>query len=236
MEPTYTDIQIAKEVVKSLFERKFMDAITYHLFRDEDWNPGYDYYNIGIYDWERENKDWLFVNHIAIYNGETKAAIVVKTLSNWVVKIGFQKRTDKASNLESTEFIDDYCALEYKNYCRAKEKGLERFFASMYQVGEIDGVPYYLQEYAENDEDVVSGYFYSYCTEEYDECEGEDAYNYVDDMDDGERMMAMFGSEFTRDLEWFCWDNEINDLHSGNFGLTRDGIYVIIDYSGYHPC
>jgi hypothetical protein len=43
----------------------------------------------------------------------------------------------------------------------------------------------------------------------------------------------MCNSQDLNSLIGFLYDEDINDLHCGNFGLREDGFIVIIDYSGF---
>ena len=116
-----------------------------------------------------------------------------------------------------------------------------------YEVGEINGVKFYLQEFANVDEDSTTDSFYEYASEQvekYFDRDEEDEHNeehfideiwdFINDMDDGERVMAVFNNhKNVRKICNFIYDEGINDLHSANWGFTNDGREVIIDYSGY---
>ena len=58
----------------------------------------------------------------------------------------------------------------------------------------------------------------------------ETAVEEADDLEDTERIIGVFGED--EDLINFIIENDINDLHEGNFGIV-DGKLVMTDFSGF---
>lgn len=77
---------------------------------------------------------------------------------------------------------------------------------------------------------------YAYSVNPQEEEESDEDYadrisEYVEsDMDDYEVVEAIIGEN--RELFDFIYENDINDLHKGNFGYLNDSP-VIFDYSGF---
>jgi len=176
-------------------------------------------------------------NHIRFACGASKIVIIDEE-SDWVTKISFDCSAEMDEDMEV-----DYCKRELYNYEKACEEGLDKYFAEIYKVGEVEGIEVYLQEKVRVDEgveDEVNELFrqYVYAGDEdyYDEIEDEDERNCalddgVCDMDAGEKIDAIFG--FNEKLITFVENYDINDLHAGNYGY-RGGELVIIDFSGYN--
>ena len=98
----------------------------------------------------------------------------------------------------------------------------------------------YIQEKVEVDEDAISDSFYNFTLESFysgddeeDERIQEMAWSDSNDLTNEERIRAMVGdSSKINALLNFIEYNDINDLHSANWGY-RDGEPVMIDYAGY---
>lgn len=207
MKPTINEIEIAKKIINGLIEHDFFDAIVC----EDCENFGY---------WCDEHKNYIEKAHLELHCGETKGCIISDELPNWVIKVGF-----------ITEDTEDYCAIEADNFIDVVKKGLEEFFAAIYEICDIPlpesfsfkrYVTFFMQEKAEPDEEKTS----STCSE----------YTGTDDNSDYDRLESLFegykNDDFEKLIE-FIDDWHINDLHSGNFGYTKDGKVKIIDYSGY---
>lgn len=223
MKPTENEIKIAKEIVDELIENDFFYAI---ICEDND----------NLWQWRMDNKAFLEERGLSVHCGETKACIVSKKLSNWVIKTSFVYYD------EYGHATADFCAIEESNYRDAVEEGLEEFFAASYKLCTLEpprtseycpkeNITFYIQEKAEPDEEKTSTTCSDYMSLNRDEDEDEDGcYEY----DDYDRLESLFeGSKKLSDLFDFIHDWNINDLHSGNFGYTSDGKVKIIDYSGY---
>lgn len=205
MKPTLEEIEFATATMNKLFSHyNFTEAITlYH--------NGYGYV-AGLYKWRKNFGQALLNEGFSFHAGETKVCIIVPSF-NWVIKVG----------IKPCHF--DYCAKEAKNFQNAKEWGLSDFFAATYNIGEVRGWSIYLQEYAAPDEDAVTSALRTWT--------GDTHLMSDDGFDDEDRVRAVFGADYGSDIIDFICENRINDLHSGNFGVTRDGRIVIFDFSGY---
>ena len=231
MKPTSNQIEHALETVRILFNNDFYKAISYQ-------KEGRAYY-LGWFDWCEDHCDWLEEQHITVFRGETKACIINSDLADWVIKIGFREKPYR----DFDEHID-YMNLEAEYYEEAQKANLGEFFAETYNIGAVDNVDVILQEYARPDEDKISSFFFSYAESTFGYQPGDyvSEEEYLDavsraeeDMDTEERVEAIFGRgvECSRLVD-FIEEKEINDLHSGNWGITKDGRVVIFDFSGYY--
>lgn len=246
MKPTITDIKWATNIMNELFAHNFYTALCY----EEKTYPHREnrYYKLGFDDWAHAECDYFRSNYgLHFYRGETKGCIVDFNRQEWVIKVPFDRSTNPRLNRNEDGTSINYCALEAEKYARACAEGIEECFAAIYEVGEINGVKFYLQEFANVDEDSTTDSFYEYASEQVEkyfnrdeEDEGserhfiDEIWDFINDMDDEERILAVFnGHKNIRKIRNFINDEEINDLHSGNWGFTNDGREVIIDYSGY---
>ena len=246
MKPTIADIEWATNIMNELFARGFYTALRYE---ERTYSCGGNhYYHLGFDDWEYAEGDYFRSNYgLHFYRGETKSCIVDFDRPEWVIKVPFDRSTNPRCRKNEDGTDINYCALEAEKYARACAEGIEECFAATYEVGEINGVKFYLQEFANVDEDSTTDSFYEYASEQvekYFDRDEEDERNeehfideiwdFINDMDDGERVMAVFNNhKNVRKICNFIYDEGINDLHSANWGFTNDGREVIIDYSGY---
>lgn len=215
MKPTAKEIEIAKKIVKILIKNSFSQA----LIDEDTWE-----------DWCNNNSDVLEENHLEGFCGVSKACIFSDELPNWVIKTGF--------TWEENNDDYDYCTIEARNYQDAIIEGVEEFFAASYELctvtpseckGLLNNIYFYIQEKAEPDEEKTSSTCERYIN---GDCEGSDPWYH--DHSDTDRLESLFGEDKNFDkLLKFIKEWQINDLHSGNFGYTKDGIAKIIDYSGY---
>ena len=246
MKPTITDIEWATNIMNELFAHNFYTALRYE---EKTYPHGENrYYKLGFDDWAYAEGNYFRSNYgLHFYRGETKGCIVDFNRQEWVIKVPFDRSTNPRLRRNEDGTSINYCALEAEKYARDCAEGIEECFAAIYEVGEINGVKFYLQEFANVDEDSTTDSFYEYASEQVEKYfsrdeEDEDnerhfvdeIWDFIDDMDDEERVSAVFnGHKNIRKIRNFINDEEINDLHSGNWGFTNDGREVIIDYSGY---
>lgn len=246
MKPTIADIEWATNIMNELFAHNFYTALRYE---ERTYPHGENrYYKLGFDDWAYAEGNYFRSNYgLHFYRGETKGCIVDFNRQEWVIKVPFDRSTNPRLRRNEDGTSINYCALEAEKYARACAEGIEECFAAIYEVGEINGVKFYLQEFANVDEDSTTDSFYEYASEQVEKYfsrdeEDEDnerhfvdeIWDFIDDMDDEERVSAVFnGHKNIRKIRNFIDDEEINDLHSGNWGFTNDGREVIIDYSGY---
>ncbi len=220
MKPTVFEMERALDIVRDLISYGLNDAI------DGDFTAFCD-----------NAVEYAEKNHIRFACGASKIVIIDEE-SDWVTKISFDCSAELDDDMEL-----DYCKRELYNYKAACEKGLDKFFAEIHKVGEVNGIDVYLQEKVRVDEgveeevdEIFRQYVYAGDENYYDEFEDEDERRAiledgVSDMDAGEKIEAIFG--FNEELINFVEDYDINDLHSGNYGY-RGGELVIIDFSGYN--
>lgn len=209
--------------------KEYIDILVNYGFRNWEDDNGY-------WKWLSENEEELTKHYgFHFYDGCTKVVVVCDNFG-WVIKVDI-RLNDYAAPYT-------YCEQEALNWIAALEANLEDYFAATYFVDIINGVEFFMQEYAENDEDRYDSRCYNYYYskpynpgEDWEEQEDRiQTYgDYNECMDDEDRLVALYGSEReTYRLINFCFSNAINDLHLGNFGnVLSDGRLVIFDYSGF---
>lgn len=204
--PTDYEIEIAKTLVEALTEYGLISHLT----------KGY---NNSLDRWFYDNE--LNELGFTISHGVTKVCIGHDDLENWIIKVGY------------TNTRLDYATIEYENYIKALKAELSYYFPKTVFLGSFEGRDFYIQEWAACDEDSVTQDFCDLLQEQYDEDDVEynieELWSTVEDMEDDSKISLVFHDEKLND---FLNDNDINDLHSGNFGYV-DGRMVIIDFSGW---
>lgn len=223
MRPTEVEINKALNIVRDLLPYGLHDAVK----------------GFGFDDFCDNAVEYTKQNYIYFRCGASKIVIIADEL-DWVIKLSFDcsEAVDEGMEL-------DYCKRELYNYNMACEKGVEKFFAEIYMVGEVDGIEVYLQEklvagdgVEEDVDQIFCDYVYASDESYFDDIEDEDERRSIImedtyEMGVGERIEAIFG--FNEELINFIETNDINDLHSGNFGY-RGSELVIMDYSGWNVC
>ena len=176
----------------------------------------------GVYDWFFDNN--LFDCGFWTNNGATKTCFGHDDLPGWVFKVGHTRGVKRGCN---------YARLEYDNYCKAIDCGLERYFPETHFIGEFGGQEYFVQFAADCDEERVTSDWFERLSDSYldngEEVDSDRIWNEIDDLDSEDKARLVFGDEELCD---FLSENRINDLHEGNFGYIK-GCMVIIDFSGY---
>ena len=176
---------------------------------------------------EHSTESWFWDNNLMnaqfrMSSGVTKICISHPDLADWVIKVGYTQGVKH-----------DYATIEYNNYRKAEEAGFARYFPETILLGEFGGRAFYIQAECDCDEEQVTSDWYERLRDGYDE-DGEEydcdlLWDEVYDLDDDEKAFLMFQN---RALCHFLWENEIGDLHEGNFGYYK-GCAVIIDFSGF---
>lgn len=160
-------------------------------------------------------------DNFEIYSGAVKYCICSELFNGYVVKFCYE------------DF--DYCEREYTNYLAAIEHNLDVYFPFTDYLGNINGIKFFVQEYAICNEEEITSIWYEKIRESY-ESDGEDEdeisdeiWAIIDDMEDDEGISLLFNCD---ELLSFLSEYRINDLHQGNFGYINDKL-VIIDFSGF---
>ena len=206
------DRGLIEEVLKELFADGFAAAIKEN----------------NMWEW-LDNKERNFENFYINTDGASKYVIDIYD-SDYVVKIS------------RCGMNEDYCLTEYENYKKAVENELDWAFPKTDLFDIYDGIKVFIQEKVSCDDYGVEDEFFSYAetnyTPETSKEEDEDVFysevwEATQQFDIWDALRAVFGEcEETNRLCQFCRDNNINDLHSHNFGRVGDRIYVI-DFCGY---
>lgn len=206
------------ELVEDLINHGFKGAV----------NTVHGHHN--FYSWEEMYHDYLCRIHCVAVCGVTRVVIVPDWL-DWVVKVNFM----------GSGITQNYNALEDQHFQLAVEAGLDRYFAATYFIDKVEGIEVYAQEKVKVDEESVSSSFFEYTLENYyrqaREEEDEDAVNEAAweesiGLENEDRIYAMIEDGGAEELVNFVFENDINDLHSGNWGYRGDEP-VLIDYAGY---
>ena len=178
-----------------------------------------------------------------ICSGASRLAIVFPE-QDWVIKMNidghmmFREEYDEETceyYYDDEDFIkevleEDYCKLEYDNYKKAEELGLEKFFAETIYLGNTrDGKRIWLQEKVIP----VSDESLSRPVSENSKTKAKEMSKYIDKEWLG-RCIDLYGEEKTREMLNF--NNKINnDVHNGNYGFTiGDDEPKFLDYCGYY--
>lgn len=177
---------------------------------------------------ERCTENWFFDNGLEALgfgaaSGASKVCIWHDDLYSWVIKVGY---TEKVAI--------DYATREYEVYCAAEEAGLGYYFPKTEFLGEFYGRAFYVQEYAECDENQVTSDWYERVSDRFEELgekyDSDTVWCEIDCLDDWEKVELCFHDE---KLCNFLMDNRVGDFHEGNFGYIN-GCMVIVDFSGWH--
>lgn len=134
------------------------------------------------------------------------------------------------------EFEVDHCRAEARNYKRALEEGLESCFAWCEKLMDFEYkgnlVPIYIMSYAECGDEMITDSVYSYLSEIGATEEEISSINLSDSYIVEEFLEHLWGEEYFSRFISFCFDNKIDDLHSGNVGYIGNEV-VCVDYSGF---
>lgn len=212
MKPTSYEIEFANELIEKLMQHHLKEGLQYCQNLNGEV--------LRWYEWVDDFRSVF--NGTNFYSGATKICIEDKRLGDWVLKVGFDRST--CEYYREHENANDYCELEMENYQKACKENFEKYFAETYFFKEVDGVKFFWQEKVRLDEDSLDKCSSEYCAVD----------SYFDELDDDDRIMSLYGdTEEVNDFINFLDDNGINDLHSENWGWTKDGRVVAIDFSGY---
>lgn len=218
MQIAQSEYKLACEIIDKLY--------TMGLFNVKDTN--------GVDDFQMKYFDELDSLGVSLFHGLTKIVIDYWRLENWVLKV----------NLGN--FKTDFMKREYEMYQKAVADGFD-FLLAQTEMGTFfgEGRLFYFQERCVCDEETQRQSLLDYCSENIEREPDESEEDWEDrvadssyDLCDEEYCEAFLGQDYRsstieRFTNW-CWDNDINDLHSGNFGQRADGTWCVIDYSGFH--
>ena len=183
---------------------------------------------------EQANEDMFWWDY-----GADKFVFSIPTVEQWVFKIPFLKKeyNGKAYNHK------DECCQEAKNYTRAKLKRLDCFFAETYFFEhlapcEVDRSPVYIARNVDEYNCVPRVFRHSQKIRDHSSklCKKyitSGTYQFYGEFPICHLLEVGISDKKIDNLLSFLAKYKINDLHSGNYNLTDDGL-VIWDYSGYH--
>ena len=164
---------------------------------------------------------------VQFFSGASRMCFQFDEIADWIIKVDFS-------------YQKGYCKKELENYRDAVTAGLDEYFAATYKLTELDdGRIVIIQEAATVDEEAVSSTWNEYAmNDDYysDEDKADPCYLecYMYDMDDCGRLYATLGDiKNFNELDEFCMNHQINDLHENNWGINDKGAFIIIDFAGY---
>ena len=181
-----------------------------------------------------ENFDTFMVNlnyfeegRIAADRGLSKGVIIFDDL-DWVVKFPL------GVPLFSGHIIIDYCAKEYDVYTKALEIGLESLFAPMYFLECYFGVDVYAMEKVEVDSERIKSEHFDSWASISTATEGQHRLNFFERHEMAITLFDYHDESLIDKFIYFCNNEGVSDLHSGNMGYNEDDDLVLIDYSGFY--
>lgn len=172
--------------------------------------------------------------------GADKFVFTLPTVEGWVFKMPFVRKKFKTTSV----LKGDMCHTEAENYAKAMLQGVECFFAETQFLSFItpynnnnELTPVYIAKDAENWTDAATVLPHSpevrkaadkICREFIDK----NKYQFYGEIPIGHLVECGFPKTKIESLLTFLFDCNINDLHSGNYKFTEDGL-IIWDYSGF---
>lgn len=186
----------------------------------------------GIEDYPKFYEDSLregtVINDFFYDYGATKGVFIPNKTNPfpYVVKIPFNWSSDYDDWM-----LYDYCEIE-ESFANKADEDLRRIFLPTIKVGEYSSIPLYLQR--KIDEPYLFALRKKKKKDYRDYLIEQNAYYLEAPLSDslaGEICMA-YGAETLKKVVRFIEDNEINDLHGGNWGFFNNKP-VIFDYCGY---
>lgn len=213
---------MVKEIVDKLFNSNY--RYFYNLLADNDFHtyesdPGIVY-----------EEDLL--NDVYWNSGVNKICIFFDDI---VLKKGFSGYIDDNQELIKTENFNNVAIIESDLYKLAKEQGVSKFFAETINIGN-DIVA---QEKAEN---ILSDYypqrkFNDFLCNQINSKQIKDLYdrlyNYISSKPLSE-LFYQYNIDDLKKLYNFLVDYDINDLHSNNCGIFKNGKIKFFDFCGFN--
>lgn len=205
----------------------------------------------GTYDFNR----WLFRNQDAFdkkgihFDFGASKFVFWTDSTDYVIKMPYYDDCKDCENKSR-----DYCKIEARNYRIAVKENCAEYFAPSFFLFVYGTFPIYVMEKVDCDCDEISSQAYECAREEFlseqgyeedgnDDDEGrkeaiyafEDSYYDLRGLDQLVPLLVEnYGGYVTHQIEMFCYQHNINDLHCGNWGYNSRGNLVMVDYSGYN--
>lgn len=148
----------------------------------------------------------------------------------YVVKIGFEGVYSYDDGYFFEPFDDDYCELEYENYLKAEEAGLDFLFAEIKPLYKIGSRKFYIQEYVNFNINLTPSEKSKTTAKRIKENSGHFC---SIDIPWLASVIEAYGEEIAEQLMDFIKETKINDLHCGNCGYDLKGFPKLADYSGW---
>lgn len=164
-----------------------------------------------------------FFGHITFYYKDDAPA------EDPELNYGFPEYSELENSGNDVEW--DYCRTETEIFEKAVKDGVDDFFVPLFHLGGYLGFSFYAQEY------VLVGLDEMTFTRE-DRDKGTEIREKAEMKNDiaatqVAKLVAVFGKRKTKHFLDFLREQEIVDLHNGNFGIDNKGKVVLLDYAGY---
>lgn len=221
-----------KDFIESRFCRLDEETLDRICWRWED-----DYY---ADEWE--NAYWDLVPKLEAdweEHGCTKIVFAFYEYPQYVVKIPFKgvRRVDYEGPssedwLSEARYSADYCQLEADLYLDAMRDGIQSVFAEVRFLTKISDIPIYVAERCNGFSSVDSD-----VSEQSRTISSEIIHSKSDSLGDigqflGE-IVEQYGEDFAKKVVHFTDEYDIDDIHEGNVGWSKDEKFKLIDYSNY---
>ena len=202
--------------------------------------PDTDYYIDKVYDLARKMN--IEIDHAY---GVSQLCFIIKD-SDTVLKVAFNGMMEEWSeyNPETEEydiwkedfnpFDIDYCSKAYEIYDLAYEAGIEEFFAKMGILGKTSSNDIiWTQEYV-TPLSVNNSSSKKASEDSLKKAKKLENKRYIPFETEWIALaLDLYGENKSKQLLAFLDENDIHDLHHGNYGYTKDGYPMILDYSSW---
>ena len=173
---------------------------------------------------EMQNND---IEYYGICCGASKGVIIPLDLADYVIKIPFNY-----NDYNDEFYAYNYCELEWANYNKAKEYGVEDFFAEIEPLIDIDGTVIYVQTRVKAGLwNSNNSYSYPDAKKKIEDTYGPDIYSNCPSTTIA-LLLDDYSEEKVLNFLIFIDDIDINDLTENNIGIFK-GKVKLFDYSGF---
>lgn len=219
--------QIALDIIETMIKENNLEEVVESGSFSKFTCPGEDSDREVWCDWLHNSK----YEDITCASGCTKLVIICSELDEWVIKTTYGHARRHL----------DYCKMEAGYFEHAVEEGCSEYFAETYYLTTINGYNYYLQEKLATDSVEKDDAIFEYTSNNYvdrsrfdsDDDFNDEVWNCSEELDYDDLIDALMPDGYEK-VTAFVDSYDINDLHQANYGMTINGRFKIIDYSGYY--
>lgn len=215
---------------------KITEALEYISYLNSHFGlfNGKFYNEIEFYESTRKIED----DNFCFFAGVTRGVVIPED-ANFVIKFDLYKESYVLNNYSP-------CRKEAQNYLKLKEKELDWIVAPVEYGFTFNNIDFYLQEKCYVNEDINESILYDFYSSSYTAADLPEGVDFEDkekvedyfaslvcDPTITDILLGIFKLDYCDDILKVFYELEINDLHTGNFGITKSGDPVIFDYAGY---